>query len=102
MRLDRASSNGLAAVAQNAHHVTDTGTLDVASVGVISGATLRAGEEAATLDVYDGTDDSGRLLVALSASAGETAVFTLGQGILWREGLFVAVSGADAVILYTS
>lgn len=83
-------------IAGQALVLTATGAAHVGPATVL-GARLAAGTgEAATATLHDGSDDSGPIVLRLAAAAGEADQHA-GPPIAVRHGLFVVMTGADAL-----
>lgn len=66
------------------------------SNGALQGLTLAAGGVAASLIAYDGTDNTGTVLARLSAPANGFASFAPNFMVMFKTGVYVVLSGADA------
>jgi hypothetical protein len=61
--------------------------------GLLVGAVLAGGSDAATLILYDNTAGSGTILCKLAAAAGTTAVFCPAVPIVCGVGIYAALTG---------
>lgn len=74
---------------------TDSGALR-AGAGLLFGAGLAAGADAATATFHDGTDNTGPVIAKLSAAANTSAApLSIPGGITFATGLYVAVTGTS-------
>lgn len=66
----------------------------ITGAGVLKGAGLCAGVDAATATFYDGTDNTGAVLGKLGAGIGLSAPETLpADGVAFMVGVYVEVTG---------
>lgn len=72
-----------------------------AGPGMLIGAVLAAGSDAATLIVYDNTAGSGSIVLKLAAATGTSEAVVIPNGVSFSVGLYVVMTGtAESVSVY--
>jgi len=71
-----------------------SGAFVAAGPGLVYGATLTAGSDAATAILYDNTAGSGTVILKLgAATAGTTTSISIPNGVAFGVGCYVALTG---------
>lgn len=70
--------------------------------GMLAAVLLTAGEDAASVTIYDNTAGSGTKLAVLKAGSGATVSFTPAVPVVAGVGLYATISGTtpDVVVVY--
>jgi hypothetical protein len=103
-RADAASvSIGPSAGTATRNITTSTNTQVKTGAGIFNGLNVNTGQSGASIKVYDGTDNTGRLIGTYSAVAVGGAAVPAG-GLPFTTGLFVVTAGgspADVTVYYS-
>lgn len=91
---DRASSEYAQKTANRPIEVTAAGQVIASGKsGVVSHVTLLAGSDAATLTLYDGTDNTGTPIALLAADAGAADRAVYPSGVRYSNGVYAEITG---------
>tara|TARA_A100001037_G_scaffold98297_1_gene89735 strand:+ start:4083 stop:4382 length:300 start_codon:yes stop_codon:yes gene_type:complete len=87
----------ITALAPSATALTGSDQQVVTGDGVFYGGCFASASDTKTVDIYDGTDNTGVKLAALSLASGGIENLSLSTGIAFTTGLYIDVGGSGTL-----
>jgi hypothetical protein len=87
----------ITALAPSATALTGSDQQVVTGDGVFYGGCFASASNTKTVDIYDGTDNTGVKLAALSLASGGIENLSLSTGIAFTTGLYIDVGGSGTL-----